>query len=119
MLIPLIVIGLAVYSIVDCSRADDRARRGIPFAAWVLFLIVVPVIGPLTWIILSRMGTPPTPQRRTRPVAPDDDPEFLRELERRARRDQPPTAPGAPADDGIAEENTPPSPDEVEDEKPS
>jgi hypothetical protein len=29
----------------------------------------------------------PRPQRPTRPLAPDDDPEFLRELERRARRD--------------------------------
>ena len=27
------------------------------------------------------------PQRPSRPLAPDDDPEFLRELERRARRD--------------------------------
>ncbi len=29
----------------------------------------------------------PGPQRPSRPLAPDDDPEFLRELERRARRD--------------------------------
>ncbi len=29
----------------------------------------------------------PRPQRSGRPLAPDDDPEFLRELERRARRD--------------------------------
>jgi hypothetical protein len=27
------------------------------------------------------------PERATRPLAPDDDPDFLRELERRARRD--------------------------------
>jgi hypothetical protein len=32
------------------------------------------------------------PDRTTRPLAPDDDPEFLRELERRARRDD-----GSPA----------------------
>jgi hypothetical protein len=34
----------------------------------------------------------PRPQRAARPVAPDDDPEFLRELERRTRRDD-----GSPA----------------------
>ena len=34
----------------------------------------------------------PRPQRAVRPVAPDDDPEFLRELERRTRRDD-----GSPA----------------------
>ena len=35
------------------------------------------------------LGAPkrPGPQRAVRPVAPDDDPDFLRELERRARRD--------------------------------
>jgi hypothetical protein len=32
------------------------------------------------------------PQAQARPLAPDDDPEFLRELERRARRDD-----GSPA----------------------
>ncbi|SNR96987.1 hypothetical protein SAMN06893096_101117 [Geodermatophilus pulveris] len=42
----------------------------------------------------KQAGAPrPRPQRRpVRPVAPDDDPEFLRELERRARRDD-----GSPA----------------------
>jgi hypothetical protein len=38
-----------------------------------------------------RLPRPPRPPRRapgaSRPVAPDDDPEFLRELERRTRRD--------------------------------
>jgi hypothetical protein len=32
------------------------------------------------------------PHRPTRPMAPDDDPDFLRELERRARRDDGSTA---------------------------
>jgi hypothetical protein len=35
---------------------------------------------------------PPRPQRPARPLAPDDDPEFLRELDRRTRRDD-----GSPA----------------------
>jgi hypothetical protein len=34
----------------------------------------------------------PRPQRAVRPLAPDDDPDFLRELERRTRRDD-----GSPA----------------------
>jgi hypothetical protein len=35
----------------------------------------------------ARPRRAPRRQGPTRPVAPDDDPEFLRELERRARRD--------------------------------
>ena len=33
----------------------------------------------------------PGPPQSTRPLAPDDDPEFLRELERRAKRKEGPT----------------------------
>ncbi len=36
---------------------------------------------------LPRTQPPRRPVRPSRPLAPDDDPEFLRELERRARRD--------------------------------
>ena len=39
-----------------------------------------------------RAPRPPRRQRAVRPIAPDDDPEFLRELERRTRRDD-----GSPA----------------------
>ena len=34
-----------------------------------------------------RAPRPPRRQRAVRPIAPDDDPEFLRELDRRTRRD--------------------------------
>ena len=41
---------------------------------------------------LPRTRPPRRPVWPSRPLAPDDDPEFLRELERRARRDDaPPT----------------------------
>jgi hypothetical protein len=38
-----------------------------------------------------RGNRPPRPPRaqRPQPLAPDDDPEFLRELQRRTRRDDP------------------------------
>ena len=40
----------------------------------------------------SRPQRAPRPQHTTRPLAPDDDPEFIRELERRTKRDD-----GSPA----------------------
>ena len=62
-----------------------------------LFLLVVAVVVVLLVMrataAAGREVRPPRPSRRprpsgaTRPVAPDDDPEFLRELGRRARRD--------------------------------
>ncbi|MEX5717502.1 hypothetical protein [Geodermatophilus maliterrae] len=38
----------------------------------------------------QRPASRPRPTQVTRPVAPDDDPEFLRELGRRVRRDDSP-----------------------------
>jgi hypothetical protein len=60
----LIVLVVAVVVVVLVMRAADGPRRGRP-----------PVRAP-------RRPRPPS-----RPLAPDDDPDFLRELERRARRD--------------------------------
>jgi hypothetical protein len=65
--------------------------------ATVAFLVLLLVVVTVTVLLMrsaSRRGDagglraprPPRP-RPGRPVAPDDDPEFLRELERRARRD--------------------------------
>ena len=65
-----------------------------------LYLIVL-VIAVVVVVLLMRSASAPgrssvrpqgraprPPRPSTRPVAPDDDPEFLRELERRARRDE-------------------------------
>ena len=61
----------------------------------IVLLVVVVVVVLLMRSATAPGGTSPRPQARAprrarpsaRPVAPDDDPEFLRELERRARRD--------------------------------
>ncbi|WNV75008.1 hypothetical protein [Geodermatophilus sp. DSM 44513] len=67
--------------------------------AFVLVLIVAVAVVVLVLRAAERSGArgagaprPRPPQRAVRPVAPDDDPEFLRELERRTRRDD-----GSPA----------------------
>jgi hypothetical protein len=68
------------------------------------FLIVLVVAVVVVVLVMRRAAGPGKPgvgvrpprwsrsQQPSRPLAPDDDPEFLRELERRARRDD-----GSPA----------------------
>ena len=47
------------------------------------------VIYAVVRMLLARGGGPGrTPAKPTRPIAPDDDPEFLRDLDRRRRRRQ-------------------------------
>ncbi|WP_454050823.1 PLDc N-terminal domain-containing protein [Cellulomonas sp. Marseille-Q8402] len=99
----LVIIGLAVYALADIATSDDRARRGIPRGAWLL-IALVPVVGAVSWILSSRAaraaggagpatgrpgGGGPSGPRRSGPLAPDDDPEFLWRLEQeRIRRER-------------------------------
>lgn len=79
-------VGLTVYALIDCARADPGEVRTLPKPLWLLVVLLLPVLGPIAWLVVGRSRRGPGPKPRTRPVAPDDDPEFLRELERRRRR---------------------------------
>ncbi|WP_282946073.1 PLD nuclease N-terminal domain-containing protein [Cellulomonas endometrii] len=103
----LVMIGLAVYAVADIATSEEDERLGLPKLPWMLLAVVVPLLGPAVWILVSRSrraergpgggagpsrGGPapggPAPRRRG-PVAPDDDPEFLWRLEQdRIRRER-------------------------------
>jgi hypothetical protein len=65
----------------------------VPFLVVLVVAVIVVVLVMRAAAASGRPGggvrrTPrPRPRRPSRPIAPDDDPEFMRELERRARRD--------------------------------
>lgn len=84
----LVTLGLAVYSVMDVLRSTEKQRLGLPLGAWVL-LVLVPIAGPVAWLMLSRSqggGPGRSSSRRRPPVAPDDDPEFLSRLDEERRR---------------------------------
>lgn len=116
----LLMFALVVYTVVDISSSDDDERLGVPAFAWIAIAILVPVLGPVAWIVVSRTqrakkaagqaggtrgSTAPTPRprpRRSGPVAPDDDPEFLRHLaqeQARHRREREQAEDGRPPSD--------------------
>lgn len=66
-----------VFSIVDCALFDRTRVRGLPKFAWVLIVIVFPLIGGALWFMIGRGRAN---ARGSRSLAPDDDPEFLRGL---------------------------------------
>lgn len=79
-------IGVTVYALIDCLRTDDREVRVFPRPVWVLVILVVVLLGPLAWLATGRDRGAQTGGSVARgPVAPDDDPEFLRNLGRRRR----------------------------------
>jgi hypothetical protein len=78
----LIVIILTVYALVDCALFDRSRIRGLPRWVWIFVVILVPVIGPLLWLFVGRGRKRAPVGRMPRASAPDDDPEFLRGLDR-------------------------------------
>ncbi|MEO5779027.1 PLD nuclease N-terminal domain-containing protein [Arthrobacter oryzae] len=80
------VLVVFVYGLIDVIRTDARQTKGISKPAWIVVQVVLPVIGAVLWFLIGRpKGTGPAPSKYRQPVAPDDDPEFLRNLELRRR----------------------------------
>jgi hypothetical protein len=98
--LPLVVLGLMVYSLADLAGSEEEDRGGLPTWLWVLIIILLPVFGAVAWIVLKQqrrrsggLGQPGRggrpgrgPRRPSGPVAPDDDPDFLWRLEQERRR---------------------------------
>jgi hypothetical protein len=74
---------LAIYCWIELAQSDARDVRLMPRWAWA-FAIALPLLGPLSWLVYGRPnGEQPAvaaPRPHARPMAPDDDPEFLRNL---------------------------------------
>ncbi|MFC3689935.1 PLDc N-terminal domain-containing protein [Aquipuribacter hungaricus] len=64
LLVVLAVVGLHVYALVDCMRTQPSLVRGLPFAAWVLLVLFLPVVGPLLWLWAGRPGADDPAVRR-------------------------------------------------------
>ena len=108
-LLILVVVGLMAYALTDVWGADEDERAGLPRWLWVLLIVLLPLLGAVSWIVVrvaarrnnagpsgpGRGGSRPTPpprsprpgpRRPSGPVAPDDDPEFLWRLEQEKRK---------------------------------
>ena len=130
----LAILALYIYAMLDLLRAPSAEVRLLPKWLWAVVVLFIFLFGPVMWLVLGRPraeyppaggdgggggsgGRGPGPRG---PVAPDDDPEFLRRIDEQSwsarmeklRRDreggsQPPTSgesstPGEQADHGGA-----------------
>jgi hypothetical protein len=86
---------LEIFAVVDAALADRSRIRGLPRPAWFIVIIFVPLVGALLWFFVGRprragAGRPDQLRRQAggnrrsspRPSGPDDDPDFLRRLQR-------------------------------------
>jgi hypothetical protein len=119
MLVYVAPVALAIYALIDLYRSEANERAGLRPVLWALIILLIPVVGPIAWILVSTLERgkmrpasqnqstrPARPARPKGPVAPDDDPEFLWRLDQQRRRDRrhdgdaTPNAGGTPGGDG-------------------
>ena len=136
-----LILALTIYALVDCVVNDDSDMPvELPKGVWVILIVLFPAIGPIAWLVVSRVGRrnarqarpgygsgggspsgyvpprrPARPQRM-RPVAPDDDPEFLASLDRSAPSPEPaePDAAAPPTPPADASEDSDDSEDDTD-----
>ncbi|MFE4976998.1 PLD nuclease N-terminal domain-containing protein [Kitasatospora sp. NPDC056651] len=94
-------LALWVWAFVDCLTTPEDEVKHLPKVVWVLIVLLFPPLGPIAWLVAgkqrgflpaasagARPGQPaddrpgrPAP-RGGRPLAPDDNPEFLASLKK-------------------------------------
>jgi hypothetical protein len=93
----IIDLALLVIALIDCLSAEEFAIRALPRAPWVFIILLFSPIGAIAWFVAGRparpvrlsngetwrpgSGFPENERPRSAPSsAPDDDPEFLKNL---------------------------------------
>lgn len=94
----LIVLVATLVALIDCLSTERDDVRGLPKVVWCLVILLLPVVGVIAWFFAGRPIATEQPagiaaaggprRRRASPVAPDDDPDFLRNIDTtQSRRD--------------------------------
>jgi len=80
--VAMFVVGL--YALIDCVQTPARSARSLPKAVWILVIVLLPGLGGVAWLFLGRERSAGSAgwflSGRSAPTAPDDDPDFLRQL---------------------------------------
>ncbi|MBQ0848343.1 PLDc_N domain-containing protein [Streptomyces sp. BH-SS-21] len=78
----LVPLALSIYAFIDCITTDEKDVRYIPKPLWAILVLLFPLVGSISWLIVGRVRTPrdAASSRRGGWVAPDDNPDFLKSL---------------------------------------
>jgi hypothetical protein len=101
----LVDLALLVAALIDCLSVEEYSIRALPRVAWVFIILLFSPIGAIAWFVAGRPARPvhlsngttwrpgsgfPENQRPQRegPLAPDDDPAFLKNLASSLKEDE-------------------------------
>ncbi|MFF5210276.1 PLDc N-terminal domain-containing protein [Streptosporangium sp. NPDC000396] len=94
LLVALALLAFWLYCLFDAITTPDEEARNLPKLLWVIIVVLLPLGGGLLWLLLGRPVGPRAPHALSpgdrpsspgAPKGPDDDPDFLRDLDRRLR----------------------------------
>ncbi|WP_328495751.1 PLD nuclease N-terminal domain-containing protein [Streptomyces sp. NBC_00414] len=87
----LVPLALSIYAFIDCITTDEKDIRHIPKPIWAILVLLFPLVGSISWLIVGRVRTPRdvSSSRRGGWVAPDDNPDFLKSLKDDRKDDGP------------------------------
>lgn len=79
----ILAVAVYIYCIIDVARTPRGETRSLPKFVWLLLVILIPLIGDVLWLALGRVWRSPGSRfgRGRGPLAPDDDPTFLKKLD--------------------------------------
>ena len=87
----ILVLAVWIYAFIDCLNTPEQEVRKLPKVVWVIIILLFGqvLLGPVAWFAVGRPRRN-APYGATRPdqrrwVAPDDNPEFLKSINRDAR----------------------------------
>lgn len=83
-----VALAFVVYTLFHCAMTPATRVRSLPKGVWILAIIVLPVIGSALWYWLGMPRDTPGTAAPTRGRGPDDDAEFLRQLNIQRRQQQ-------------------------------
>ncbi|QHY97450.1 hypothetical protein SSPS47_20290 [Streptomyces sp. S4.7] len=83
----LVPLALSIYAFIDCITTDEKDVRHIPKPIWAILVLLFPLVGSIAWLIVGRKPTAGAGSagRRGGWVAPDDNPDFLKSLEKNGK----------------------------------
>jgi hypothetical protein len=96
-LFALLDVALIVIALIDSLSVEEHEIRALPRVAWVFLILLFSPVGPIAWFVAGRparsgaraaTGGPVSSPRPGRPVAPDDDPEFMRRMATSRQEDE-------------------------------
>ena len=71
----ILAVAMAVYAIVDLTITDDRRIRRLNRVLWAVLIVLVPVVGPLGWLLWGK-----APRSAAPPAGPEDSPAFRTQM---------------------------------------